>query len=347
LQQFDQLRNAEENYRRLIASTRRASRLADAGRLPEIQVDQARQDELRARNRWISAREAYERRMDTFKTWLGLPTDAAIELDPNELKRLAAAGDMLEPATRPDEPRPQAPPADAPIELLEPRQADAGPLELEEARAIDLALEQRLDLRVAIGRVDDAQRRIAVAADGLRPDLTLLGSASLGERRALASSDLENANLRFSEGRYSALLGVDLPLERTAERNVYRNSLIDLEQAVRDVQDLEDQIKLEIRSNLRSLLEARESLRIQAEAVKVAERRVASTDLFLQAGRAEVRDVLEAQEALISAQNALTSAVVQYRVTELALQRDLGVLEIDENGLWREFIPEEAVDDGK
>ena len=341
LQQLDQRKNAEENYRRLIGSTRRASRLADAGLLPEIQVDQARQDELRARNRWISAREAYERRIDTFKTWLGLPTDAAIELDPNELQRLAGGGRRLEPATGPAESRPQAPPADAPIELVQPRREDAGPLELEEGRAISLALDKRLDLRVAIGRVDDAQRGVAVAADGLRADLTLLGSASLGDRRTLASSDLRNAKLRFSEGRYSALLGVDLPLERTAERNVYRNRLIDLERAVRDVQELEDQIKLEIRSNLRSLLEARESLRIQAEAVRVAERRVASTDLFLQAGRAQVRDVLEAQEALISAQNALTSALVQYRVTELALQRDLGVLEVDENGLWQEFAPEE------
>jgi outer membrane protein TolC len=64
---------------------------------------------------------------------------------------------------------------------------------------------------------------------------------------------------------------------------------------------------------------------------------VASTELFLQAGRTEIRDLLEAQEALISAQNSLSGALVGYRVTELQLQRDMGVLAIDAKGLWREY----------
>ena len=46
------MRNAEENYRGLIASTRRARRLADSGRLPEIQVDQ-----VRARRAGVSSRD--------------------------------------------------------------------------------------------------------------------------------------------------------------------------------------------------------------------------------------------------------------------------------------------------
>jgi len=89
LEDLDRVRNAEENYRGLITSTRRVRRLADAGWIPEIQVDQARQDELRASNRWIIARESYARRLDEFKLLLGLPTDAAVELKPEELTRLS------------------------------------------------------------------------------------------------------------------------------------------------------------------------------------------------------------------------------------------------------------------
>ena len=88
-----------------------------------------------------------------------------------------------------------------------------------------------------------------------------------------------------------------------------------------------------------SLLEARESIKIQAESVRVAQRRVDSTDLFLQAGRAEIRDLLEAQNSLNSAQDALTNAVVNYRIGELQFQRDLGVLEVGSDGLWVEFDP--------
>ena len=141
-------------------------------------------------------------------------------------------------------------------------------------------------------------------------------------------------------GRYSALLSLDLPIERTRERNQYRNSLIGLEQATRSVQTLEDQIKISIRSALRSLLESREGLKIQARSVVVAQKQVKMSNMFLEAGLANMRDLREAQDALLAAENELTRAVITYRTTELELQRDMGLLQVDEKGLWREFSPE-------
>jgi outer membrane protein TolC len=197
-----------------------------------------------------------------------------------------------------------------------------------------------LDLRVRAGRVDDAQRAVYVAADALKAEFTLLAKGEAGERRTSAADAGESdARLRLGDGSYSALIDLDLPVERAAERNAYRMKLIELEQAVRNLQELEDRIKSEVRERLRSLVQAKETVRIQRQAVALAERRVRSTDMLLQAGRAQVRDVLESQEALLNAQNALTAAMVTYRIAELSLQRDLGVLEIDEAGLWREFEP--------
>ncbi len=341
LQQLDRVSNAQANYERVISSTRRARRLADAGRLPEIQVDQSVQDELRARNSWISAAQAYERSLDRFKMSLGLATDAQIELDPSEFDRLLNSDRYTRYlAPREADLETVAPPADAPVFLDTPSQNDAGPMELDESDAILIALMNRLDLRVAVGQIVDAQRGVVVAADNLRADITLLGSASIGERRSLSTAGSNNAQLRTDRGFYSLLLGIDLPFERTAERNNYRNALIGYEQTVRALQDVEDSVKLDVRNVLRNLLEARESIRIQAEAVRVAQRRVDSTDLFLQAGRAEIRDLLEAQNALNAAQDALTNAVVNYRIGELELQRDLGVLDVASNGLWIEFDPD-------
>ena len=344
LQQQDQIRNAEENYRSLITSTRRARRLADAGKLSETQVDQSRQDELRARQRWVAAQEAYKRRLDAFKLTLGLPADAAVELDRSELDRLLERSQNMLATEEPTEHPSSAPAADAPVELTPPGEGTPGPYEISAEEAVLIALTRRPDLRVAIGKVHDAQRTVAVAADQLKADLTLLGRGSAGAGRTLANVSQRDAILRPDEGVYSVLLTLDLPLERTAERNTYRYSLMGLERAVRDVQELEDQVKLAVRSRLSELLEARESIRIQAAALAVAKRRVQSTNLFLEAGRAEMRDVLEAQDALISAQNALTSALVNYRLGELALQRDLGVLEVNEKGLWQEFVPERQDD---
>jgi len=347
LQQLDQVRNAEENYRSLIKAARRAGHLADAGRLPDIQVDQARQDELRARNRWISAQQSYARRLDAFKTTLGLPADAEIELERGELDRLAEAARSAtagELATQPIAGRAETAPAEAPVELAPPTRAGGGRYELPADEAIAVALTQRLDLRTAHGRVVDAQRRVVVAADALKAGLTFVGTGRAGASRGLGSTDLPDADLRPEQGIYTAGLLLDLPLERTAERNAYRNSWIALQRAVRDIQDLEDQIKVQIRDALRTLVEARESARIQAQAVALAQSRVESTELFLRAGRAEIRDVLEAREALVEAQDALSAALVNYRVAELELQRDMGVLEINQRGLWREYEPTEDLE---
>jgi outer membrane protein TolC len=205
--------------------------------------------------------------------------------------------------------------------------------------AVKLALENRLDLQVAIGEVYDAQRDVIVKADALRAGLTLGGSGYVSDTD-------EVGDIRFDKGQYAALLTLDLPVERTRERNDYRNSLIGLEQSTRSVQSLEDQIKYSIRSELRTLLESRESVKIQAQSVVVAEKRVRSNTIFLEAGRTEIRNLLESQDALLAAQNSLTRAVVDYRIAELEFQRDLGLLKVNEKGLWREFSPEVIKNDG-
>ncbi len=233
------------------------------------------------------------------------------------------------------------PPADAPIELEEPSPEEAGPWELDQDRAARIALGNRLDFRRVVEQVQDAQRRVVVAADRLRGELTLFGSADFGERRPINRATWPDARLRLDEGFYSGLLTLDLPLERTSERIDYRNSLIALENRVYDAQQREDQIKLSLRNILRTMRQARENLYIQTQAVIIAEKRVRSVTLFLEAGRAEMRDLLEAQEALLTAQNGLTAAAVSYRIAELQMQSNLGLLEIDERGLWQEVLPEE------
>ena len=344
LRQLDEIKNNEENYRGLVLSARRARRRADADLLTEVAVDQAVQDELRARNRWINAMETYKRRMDSFKNSLGLPPDSRIELDRSELQLLVTYSDKFSSDVNDTQKsllNSKALPADAPVVLEPPDMENTGPLEIDETHAIQLAFENRLDLRVAQGRVYDAERVVVVLADALGAELTLLGTAEAGGRRTIGSATLADTKVRTDKGKYSALLTLDLPFERTAERNAYRNGFISLERTVRDVQILEDEIKISIRNRLRDLLESRESLQIQARSVKLAQKRVKSTDMFLEAGRVQIRDLLESKEALLSAQNLLTAAIINYRVAELELQRDMGVLKIDAKGLWKEFSPEE------
>jgi len=322
LERRDRVRNAEENYRGLTTSAQRARRLADMGRLPEIQVDQAVQDELRARERWIAARQALARAEDGLRQQLGLPVDARVEPDPAELDALARLIDTLLADADDDDTTPL------------PVPADDGGLPLDDPAPLLTAFEHRLDLRVAIDRLEDAQRRVAVGADALRADLRLVGGLSAGARRGPGSAGEPDARLLLDEGLYSANLTLRPPWNRRRERNQYRERWIALEQAVREAQQLEDRIKFDVRERRRVMREARESVRIQARALETARRRVRGTDLFLEQGRAQMRDLLEARESLVSAENALTAAVVRYRVAELEYNRDLGLLHVDAAGHW-------------
>jgi outer membrane protein TolC len=344
LQQLDVIKNSEADYHSRIDSAKRSRRLADAGRIQEIEVDQAVQNELSSRQRWITATQSYKKQLDSFKTFLGLPPDADIELDPKELELLVEPtkqiiSQIAEESKQQTDIQPVEP--NDLMEALEPDYKNAGPYEMEELTAIKLAFDNRLDLRVTEGKVYDKQRAVVVAADALGAELTLFGSAQSGARRDVSTATLDDSHIRKDKGYSYATLTMNLPVERTKEAVNYRNSFIDLERAVRNVQTFEDDIKTQIRNTLRDLLVARENMYIQAKAVYVAQKRVKSVNMFLDAGRAQTRDLLEAQDALLAAQNSLTASVVDYRTAELNVQRDMGVLQVDEKGLWQEYSPGE------
>jgi outer membrane protein TolC len=327
LQQLQAVHDASSNLKQVRDADERARRLSDAGRLPGIQVDQAQQDVLRAESRLNAAQQSYESRLDSFKVTLGLPADSRVTLVEEELAALGRADGEASNALAN---------TDSAIDSnTVPATAEAPPIE--EARALKLAFTNRLDFQTAIDSVADAERSLTLARDALRAGLTLTANASTRDTSELNATDVSGLSLRADRSRYGVGLGYDAPWHRTAERNGYRESLIALDRSRRNLEELEDRIKLEVRDGLRNLAEARESCRIQTLAVALARTRVTSTEIYLQAGRAEIRDVLEAQAALVNAQDALTGAIVTRRLAELNLQRSLGVLQVNPEGLWREY----------
>ena len=88
-------------------------------------------------------------------------------------------------------------------------------------------------------------------------------------------------------------------------------------------------------------MEQRESYRIQIVARRVADRRVSRTRAMQEEGRQfSQRDINEALAAQLAAENQVTQALIQYRLSELELQRDMGLLRVGEDGLYQEFNPE-------
>jgi outer membrane protein TolC len=296
LQDRDTVINEWENYRSLVLNRERAEWLAKAERLPEFQVDQARQDELRAYNRWIVTRESYVNAIDAFKISLGIPVTTEIVLDPKELERLATAG------------------------LLN--------TEVKLENATHEALATRFDLKNTRDAVDDADRKIVVAENGLAGDVDLV--ASIGYQSNPGPP--QSARLRFNRGNYSVGVNIAMPVDRLQERNALRQTQVSRQAAGRNLDETQDDVILQVRRALRQLDQARESYETQRRSVALAERRVESTQLLLQAGRADQRDVLDSQQALVEARNALTNALVGHSIAVLQFQRDVGTLAVDEEG---------------
>lgn len=301
LAQKDIIRNRYTNYLGRVQSTKRLEARAH-DREQVSQVDQARQSELTAKNNYINSVANFFTALDQFKIKLGLPLGERLYLDDNALTQLEGAG-LIPSAVNPD-------------------------------AAFRAAIDNQLLVLNAIDKFEDSQRKVRVAANQLKADINLVGEAELQYSEGQDSRGQNYA--KFDPDNYRAAVGLqlDLPFDRLNQRNTYRRSLVNFETAIRDFTLALDELKDSINNGLRTLEQRRENYEIQKVALDLANRRVESTTLLLQAGRAEVRDLLDAQDSQINAENSLTAALVDYQTTRMQLMLDIGTLNTDQPEFW-------------
>jgi outer membrane protein TolC len=197
--------------------------------------------------------------------------------------------------------------------------------------AVQVALANRLDLLNRREQLEDVERGLLIARDALRPDLNLRLGTSYGTSNAFESpfgGDLERAD---------ASLAIDLavPIDRLNQRNSYRSAQIGLERARRDLEEFEDNLRVDVQSSFRGLVRREQSLEIQRQLIEDQTKNLRIAELRFERGEIENRDVVEASQSLLSAQNSLINEQVNYEIDRLELLRALGILFIDEKGMWK------------
>jgi len=296
-QLFDAAKNARQNYDTLSRLCGRVEKLVGAGRLPAEELERVRQEVLQGWDEYLQADKEYMLMLDGFKIMLGLPTTVEFQLDEVELDALRAT------------------------EMSYP--------DFSEDEAIETALSRRLDLANGSDAVIDAQRKVIVAADGLGAELNLQLNASV------PLHDLHSDNKDELGDFLMTALEMDIPLDRVAEQNVYRKTLLTLNQRLREYELSQDTVKLEIRQAYRDLTEAAERYKTSSEGLKLAQKRFDNTVLLMKYGRASSRRVLNAQNDLFRAQNAATETLVGFAIATLNFYRDTGVLQVRPDGMWQ------------
>ena len=294
LQSKDAVRNSYSNYLNLQKARDRAEAMAEAERLPKYQVDQARQTELSARVKYLSAVESYRESLDEFKQRLSLPMGEALSLDDTALTDLVKAG--------------------------------LTSLTINARSGYLVAITNRLDVLNEVDKFEDAQRKVRVAANNLQPGLDLVIDASLTKQFYGSFSPEEFAN--------TSGLKLKLPLNQLSERNAYRTSLINFEKQMRALATELDSLRENIREGVRALERQKENYFIQSAALELAQQQVEVMPLLLQNGAADIRDQLEAQADLVEAQNDVTSSIVNYHVARWNLLKNLGVMSVEGEQFW-------------
>lgn len=187
-----------------------------------------------------------------------------------------------------------------------------------------LALKYRLELKTAEDQVEDARRGVSNASNLLLPELRFTGSANISNPLGDPASHINSTTLDYQAG-----LNLDLPIDRVAERNAYRRALISFERAQRNYVEVRDAVVAGVRDRVRGVEQAQITIAIQLRAIELAQRRLEySTELLIQ-GKASSRDVVDAQNSLLLAQDRYHQAKADYQVQILRLLRDTGTLRVN------------------
>lgn len=280
--------NRRLNVSNLTALLDRTQALFDAGRINFLEVQRSQQSLFDGENSLSTALISYQNALDTFKVQLGMPVLEDLDVMPVEL--------------------------------------DVNVPDLEHNDVVAVAQHYRLDLQTAHDQIEDAQRDIEVARNGLLPDLNVNVQTQFGNPVGSPAKDFSNRATGYSAG-----LNLDLPLDRLAERNVYRRALISFDRSQRSFAELRDAIAAEVRGDVRGIRSAQISLDIQRRSIRLAERRLEYSLELLRRGTGNARDVTDAQSSLLTSQDNFSQARSDLQVQVLEFLKDSGTIRIDPN----------------
>ncbi len=213
------------------------------------------------------------------------------------------------------------------------------PVQMDANEAFDIARINRRDWMNARANLVDSWRLIGFNANDLESDLDIVFEGDIGN---VGDNPLD---LRGATGSLRAGLAFDAPLTRLAERNLYRQALIEYQQARRQYYEFVDRVAAGLRETIRTVELNQINFELRRAAVKVAIAQVELARLRLQEpprpaveealfGPTTANDLVQALSNLLQAQNDFLSVFVDYEVRRRALDYDLGTMQLDASGLW-------------
>jgi hypothetical protein len=345
----------------------------EASGLSRLQVDQVMQRVIAGRQALFVDKLTYRNQMDQFKMQLGLPPDMPLVVDMSMAQPFYDTFDAVDTWQRkPDRSLDDLPGIIAKIpdledidvegrSVLEPYRNYRSTLkeflpENEEGledllqSAVRISLEYRMDMLNNRAALYDAWRQIRVTANALKGVFNLALTNNV--YTPVVSSTNPFAFLSQAK-QFSLTMNAELPLVRVAERNAFRTALITYQRQRRTLQTQEDNLKVQLRGDLRTVhgsyiayeiakrnYELNVRLKDQSFEQIVAPPAGGTQALAQSANAAtQTTNLLNFQTNVITAMLALTNGWQAYETARLIVYRDIGILPYDEWEAFSELFP--------
>ena len=330
----------------------------EASGLSQLQLDQINQQVQQARSSWLSSRLAYRNDLDNYKIQLGMPPDTPLIIDRSRTRRFKQIFEELDKWSL--SPRRELTELNVIVARL-PRlenividgrslqdvfsKGDDQDLESLLLIAERVALENRLDLMNARAQLYDTWRQIRVSANALK------GVLNLNVTNQVLTPPTTNNPFGFLDQakQFSLVINAELPLVRVAERNNFRQQLINYQRQRRTLQNTEDFLKFQLRQEIRQLeLFYQQYLIAERNLVLSVRQKDQSFEQIIappagQSGNTnaatQTLNLISAQSSVITNENQLVSLWFNYQLFRLQVYRDLGILPFDEWEAFDELFP--------
>ncbi|MBM4015900.1 MAG: TolC family protein [Planctomycetes bacterium] len=304
VKQKRQLANSTEDIDSSRRDVQRAEALRKQGRGLESEVVRARRRLVESEQQFNDAQVNLERAIQQFLIQLGLDPTVRVELVEE----------------------------DPPFE----------PVAFDPSSAVEVALQNRLDMKSRREQLEDAERGFRLARNDLLPDLGFSASYSSG-----GSGRGGPANAFPDTWTRSASLSLEIPLQTIDRRNSWRQAEIAIDQARRDWDEFLHQFRSDIEDQLRALTNTERQLELDEQSLAEEARSVRHQELLFRVGEASNRDLLEARQKLVQSKNAQIERRVDHLIQRLGVYRSLGILFIGADGRWSVGAPADAAGDGR
>jgi hypothetical protein len=208
--------------------------------------------------------------------------------------------------------------------------------EIQAEEAFKTAAENRLDWMNARMKLEDAYRKISIAANQLQGDMNVKVNGELGT--------VDKRGVRFDQDNSKLTVGLewDSPLTRHNEMMTYRQRQIEYQAARRDYYLYVDSVQAEIRRILRTLKNNQIDFEIKRTAILSAAMQVDLMQLKLsrppnRGSKLDTntsRDLIDGLNNLTNRQNEFLTTWIACQTQRMLLDLNRGTMQLDENGRW-------------